>query len=193
MNVRLEKEFDFMASAYLDGSVICNKYKIKMELFTNTMDGVEQNLALDRVRHMLYNRFSNRLFISDADRDIADQFHSMGFKTVVLPEVPVDQIIGIMLFTKLNAVMENRLIVTQLKICSELGDHMWYLQDSEEDFGPFENNGWWHDNKDNVNTVDVVRPGKVVNFSKNKKGWEDLNLDWDHVDDDSTVLEFSND
>ena len=193
MNVRLEKEFDFMASAYLDGSVICNKYKIKMELFTNTMDGVEQNLALDRVRHMLYNRFSNRLFINEIDRDIADQFHAMGFKTVVLPEAPVDQIIGIMLFTKLNAVMENRLIVTQLKICSELGDHMWYLQDSEEDFGPFENNGWWHDNTDNVNTVDVVRPGKVVNFSKNKKGWEDINLDWDHVDDGSTVLEFSND
>lgn len=192
MNVRLEKDFNFMACAYLDDSVICNKYKIKMELFTNTMDGVEQNVALDRVRHMLYNRFSNRLFISNTNQDIADQFHAMGLKTVVLPEVPVDQIIGIMLFTKLNAVMENRLIVTQLKICSELGDHMWYCQDSEEDFGPFENDGWWHESTDNVNTVDVVRPGKVVNFRKSKKGWADHNLDWDH-NDDSTEIEFSND
>jgi len=193
MNVRLEKDFDFMASAYLDGSVVCNKYKIKMELFTNTMDGIEQNIALDRLRHMLYNRFSNRLFINETDQDTANQFHVIGFKTVVLPEAPVDQIIGIMLFTKLNAVMENRLIVTKLKICSELGDHMWYLQDTEEDFGPFEDNGWWHDSTDNVNTIDVVRPGKVVDFRKSKKGWADLGLDWDHIDDGSTIIEFSDD
>lgn len=192
MNVRLEKDFDFMASAYLNGDVICNKYKIKMEIFTNTMDGIEQNVALDRTRHMLYNRFSNRLFISQTDQEIADQFRELGFKTVCLPEAPVDQIIGIMLFTKLNAVMENRLIVTQLKICSELGDHMWYLQDTEEDFGPFEDNGWWHDSTDNVNTI-INRPGKVVNFNKNKKGWLDLGLDWDQDEDGSTILDLSND
>lgn len=191
MNVRLEKDFDFIASAYIDNSVICNKYKIKIEMFTNTIDGIEQNIALDRIRHMLYHRFSNRLFISDQQNSVATQFRELGFKTVSLPEVPVDQIIGIMLFTKLNAVMENKLIITQLKICSELGDHMWYLQDSEEDFGPFEDNGWWHESTDNVNNIDN-QPGKVVSLNKNKKGWQDLNLDWDRFEDGSTILDFSN-
>lgn len=193
MNVRLEKEFDFIASAYLDNSVICNKYKLKIELFTNTMDGIEQNIALDRVRHMLYNRFSNRLFINNTDQDIADQFHGMGFKTVVLPAEPVDQIIGIMLFAKLNAVMENRLIITELKICSELGDHMWYLQNTDEDFGPFEESGWWHESMDHVNTIDIVRPGKVVTLHKNKKNWANIGLDWEQDIDDSTLIELSDD
>lgn len=187
MNVRLEKSFDFLASAYLNGQVFCNKYKLEIEFFTNTMDGYEQNTALDRVRHMLYHKFSNSLFIDQADQDKAQQFEQLGFQTVSIPGPAVEQLIGILLFVKLNAVMENRLIITQLKLCSELADNMWYCQDGEEDFGPFEEDGWWHESGDNLKAGNS-QAGKIVELNKTKKGWHSVGLDWDQTGDDSTVF-----
>jgi hypothetical protein len=100
MNVRLEKTFNFLANVYLDNTVFSNKYMLQVEFMTNTYDHLEQNIALDRLRHMLYNKFSNRLFISKENKNTADQFELLNFKTALMPEAPVDQLVGIMLFCK---------------------------------------------------------------------------------------------
>lgn len=182
MNVRLEKTFSFLASTYLDGTVLSNKYVLQVEFLTNTLDHWEQNTALDRLRHMLYNKFSNRLFIDEDNRRVADQFSSLNFKTVLMPGPPVDQLIGIMLFVKLNAVMEDRLIITQLKLASELGDDLFYLQDSEEDYGPFEDTGWWNESSDSIE-LHSNNIGNVVSFSKPLNDWSSLGLDWQQTGD----------
>ena len=181
MNVRLEKNFSFLASTYLDNSVLSNKYMLQIEFMTNTFDHLEQNTALDRLRHMLYNKFSNRLFIDQEQKNIADQFSQLNFKTVTIPGAPVDQLIGIMLFVKLNAVMEGRLIITQIKLASELGDELFYLQDSEEEYGPFEESGWWHDTTDSVETHETSI-GNVVTLVKTQD-WESFGLAWDQTGD----------
>lgn len=184
MNVRIEKTFDFLATAYLDGQVFANKYYISVEMLTNTMEHYEQNTALDRVRHMLYNQFTNALFIDDEKKQEADKFSQLGVKTVLIPGPPVDQLIGIMLFCKLNAVMEERLFITQLKIASDLGDHLYYLQDSEEDVGPFEYTGWWHESARDIEDVQQEnKQGNVIAFGKKHKGWHSFGLDWDQSGD----------
>lgn len=191
MNVRLAIDFDFLASAYLDAQVFCNRYMVQLELITNTMDHIDQNVALDRIRHMLYHEFSNALFISDSKSDLATQFDQLGSKTCVIPGPPVDQLLGIMLFAKLNAVMQERLFLTQLKISSDLGDKLVYCQDSEEDLGPFEYTGWWHDSDNRIaNTSQNDKHGNVVELGNKIDPWHQFGLEWNKDTDTEAIVDF---
>lgn len=188
MNVRLETEFSFLANVFFDNKVHSNRYRVKLELTTNTMDGYEQNIALDRVRHMLYKVFYSCCFMHENDIAVSRSMKEIGLHPVLLPDVPVDQIVGLMLFTKLTSVMEERLLLTQLSICSELGNNMWYLQDIEEDIGPFEEKGWWHDSSESISNAESnIGSGNVISLNSIKRGWEQHNLSWD------TEIELSND
>jgi len=191
MNVRLEHQFQFTAGTYLDDKLHMNNYYVKAEMITQSVDGIEQNIALDRMRHMLFRHFQDAVFLSHADVDAIDKLQSADLNVVILPETPVDQIIGIMLYCKLNAIMQDRLYITQLKISSDLGQNLWYLQDDQEDVGPFEELGWWH-------TADPNTFEKNTNYSniirlQKSNTWHDFHLEWDDellVKDDSTVLAF---
>lgn len=194
MNVRLKINFDFLASAYLDSQVFCNRYLLELDLISNTMDHIDQNVALDRMRHMLYHEFSNSLFVSDEKPDIAEKFNQLGFKTCAIPGPPVDQLLGIMLFAKLNAVMQERLFVTQLKISSDLGDKLVYCQDSEEDLGPFEYTGWWHNPDNSIQAVTTgKKSGNVVDLGTKIDPWHQFGLEWSKDLDSESVIEFSDD
>lgn len=194
MNVRLEHQFQFTAGTYLDGKLCMNNYYVKLEMITQSVDGIEQNIALDRMRHMLFRHFQDCVFINNTDTDAIDKLQSADLNVVILPETPVDQIIGIMLYCKLNAIMQDRLYITQLKISSDLGQNLWYLQDEQEDVGPFEELGWWH-------TADPNTFEKNTNYSniirlQKSNTWHDFHLEWDDellVKDDSTVLAFGKD
>lgn len=195
MNVRLEHQFQFTAGTYLDSKLHMNNYYVKLEMITQTVDGVEQNIALDRMRHMLFRHFQDGAFVKYTDVDVIDKLQSADLNVVILPETPVDQIIGIMLYCKLNAIMQDRLYITQLKISSDLGQNLWYLQDEQEDVGPFEELGWWH-------TADPNTFEKNTNYSniirlQKSNTWHDFNLEWDDEllvkEEDSTVLAFGKD
>jgi hypothetical protein len=192
MNVRLEYELKFIAGAYLNRQVMMNQYRVQFEMITQSYDGIEQNIALDRVRHMLYKEFASSVFVDGEDLGAVEKLETAGLKVVVLPDVPVDQIIGIMLYCKLNAVMEQRMLITQLKISSDLGQRMIYCQDEEEDIGPFEPTGWWHEGSPNVFDK-KFKKHKIVKLVKNKT-WTDVNLGWNNDQNDgSTVITFDND
>lgn len=192
MNVRLEKSFDFFASQYLDGQVCCNRFCIDLEIITNTMDYIDQNVALDRVRHMLYNEFNSVLFLSDEKSELAVKFSELGFKTCTIPGPPVDQLLGIMLFAKLNAVMQERLFITQIKISSDLGDKLVYCQDSEEDLGPFEYTGWWHNSDNNIHDTDNIdTKGNVISLGKKVDPWHKFSLEWSQDLPAEHVIEFT--
>jgi len=101
----------------------------------------------------------------------------MGIRVTTLPEEPVDQIVGMMLYYKLNAVMEQRMTVTGLDIASSLGDNVWYQHDEDDLSGPFATDGWWyrasmqHESIEPDPVLDNVV--KVI-----PTGWYELNLDW---------------
>lgn len=195
MNVRLEHQFEFTAGTYLDAKLHMNNYRVKIEMITLSVDGIEQNIALDRMRHMLFNHFQDCVFVQSSEIDAIDKFQNAEINVVVIPETPVDQIIGIMLYCKLNAVMQDRLCITQLKISSDLGQNLWYLQCDEEEVGPFEDLGWWH--SADPNTFEKNKNySNIIRLQKNNS-WHDFNLEWDDEllvkDDNSTVLAFGKD
>ena len=185
MNVRLEYELRFVAGAYLD-QVIMNQYRVQFEMLTQSYDGIHQNIALDRVRHMLYKEFASSVFVEGENTDAVEKLAAAGLKVVALPDLPVDQIVGIMLYCKLNAVMEERIIITQLKISSNLGQRMVYCQDQEEDVGPFETTGWWHDPSPTVFDK-RSKKHKIVKLVK-ARSWSDVNLGWDDDHSDGSTL-----
>jgi hypothetical protein len=106
-----------------------------------------------------------------------------------LPEEPVDQVVGIMLHCKLNAIVENRMIITETEIASELGENIAYLHNDDEQLGPLSDAGWWQDSDASHCDHQLISTDKVVAVNFNSS-WRELNLQWKN---ESSVVETDSD
>ena len=178
MNVRLQYDLEFMAGIYYDDRLQMNSYSVSMSLLTKTTDAVNTNIAMDRLKIFMHGELANTVFINQDARERAEMLQIMGINVTTLPEEPVDQIVGMMLYYKLNAIMEGRMAVTRLDLMSALGDSVWYQHDEEEDSpGPFRAEGWWHESTVQHNTVDMGDVGNnVVKVVPN--AWIEYGLTW---------------
>ncbi len=177
MNVRLQYDVEFLAGIYYDERLQLNSYSASLSMITKTTDAVETNIAMDRLKFFINGVVDNTVFINQAHTDQAETLLYLGANVTTLPEEPVDQIIGMMLFYKLNAIMEGRIEITQLDINSVLGDNVWYLHDEEDNPGPFATKGWWDDSSTQHETIELepVDDNVVKVIST---GWYELGLDW---------------
>jgi hypothetical protein len=166
----------FTAGVHWDDSMFMNNYVIKLYLITNCVDSASQNVALNRIKHFVYSELSNTIFINNTYVDRCQLYADAGLKITTLPAEPVDQIIGIMLYSKLNAIMENRMIINELSINSELGDHVSYLHAFDENLGEFAESGWWQDADLIHYDPTLIDSNKVVTMPH--AVWQELNLAW---------------
>jgi hypothetical protein len=191
MNVRLQHERSFLASTWspdlLPGSqnFLTNHYHVRIRMITHVLDNQEINIAAQRSLYMLDTEFSDTVFLNQQYEEPARFMQSLGMDVTLLPGEPVDQIIGMMLYCKLNAVMAGRITVTQLEICSERGDHVWYLHERDEPLGPFESQGWW--NLEDPMHIDTP-PLETDTPSIQPDPWHSLELAWPVEPVPSTVV-----
>ena len=194
MNVRLQYDLDFLAGIYYDERLQLNSYSISMSLLTKTTDALNTNIAMDRLKMFMHGELANTVFINQTAKERAEMLQIMGVNVTTLPEEPVDQIVGMMLYYKLNAIMEGRMTVTRLDLMSALGDSVWYQHDADEDSpGPFRAEGWWHESTVQHNTVDVEDVGdNVVKVVPN--AWIEYGLTWpeDTVEPTANTVVFAN-
>jgi hypothetical protein len=194
MNVRIEYPAEFMAAAYWDNSVMMNSYVVRCEMVTNTQDSREQNIALERLKYILFMQMQNSVFVDHREKAAIKRLQAAGMRTVIFPEQPVDQIIGMMLYSKLDSVIEGRMSVTQLKLASELGENITYFQTNTETVGPFAHKGWW--NSPDPSVSDSKDEGKIVSI-RGTTTWQLLGLDWDDSEQENnkgnTVVAFRKD
>lgn len=193
MNVRIQYPVEFMAAAYFDNSVLMNNYTVRCHMVTNHKQGRQQNIALERMKYMLFVQMQNSVFVDHREKQAIKRLQAAGLRTVVLPEQPVDQIVGMMLYSKLDAVMEGRLVMTELSLSSEQGENITYYQTDNETLGPFEQKGWWQSPDPSVS--DNANNGKVVSI-KGAETWQLLDLDWDDDKEENkgnTVVAFRKD
>ena len=177
MNVRLQYDLEFLAGIYYEDQLQMNRYTVSLNLLTKSKDSVSTNIALDRAKAFVHGALESTVFINQDNTERAEFMQMMGINVTTLPEEPVDQIIGMMLYYKLNAVMEERMAVTSLDISSTLGDSVWYQHDDEDAAGPFAEEGWWHRASMQHETVErESEPGNVVKVIST--GWHELNLEW---------------
>ena len=193
MNVRLQYDVEFLAGIYYEGSLKMNSYSVSMNLLTVSTDPVITNIAMDRLKYFIFGELDSTVFINSEYQEQAEMLSMLGVNVTTLPEEPVDQIVGMMLYYKLNAIMEGNMIVTALDISSELGDSVWYQHDEDDSSGPFAKDGWWVDSGLQHDSIELEpiedKVVKVVN-----KGWNELGLDWPDPDSPPTgnVVVFGN-
>lgn len=177
MNVRLQYDVDFLAGIYFEGNLQINSYDVVMSLETNTNDTVRINIAMERLKAFIHSELANVVFINREHENEAELLQALGVNICTLPEEPVDQIIGLMLYCKLNSIMEGQLEIVSLDIKSSLGDDVWYQHNEDESMGPFERDGWWHKNNTQKETLDPDgTPENVVKVQST--GWKEYGLDW---------------
>lgn len=177
MNVRLQYDLDFAAGIYYDNSLQINQYSVSLNLVTKTTDAEETNIAMNRIKCFVWSELEHTVFINQAHQEKAELMSLLGINVTTLPEEPVDQIIGMMLYCKLNAIMEGRMVVTSLDIQSTLGDQVWYLHDEEDALGPFANDGWWTLPSVQHETIEVDPVAENV-VKVTTTGWQEYGLEW---------------
>lgn len=189
MNVRLLKNWGWNSGIVHEGEYHINTYALSVDLLTATEDHREQNIAYDRMRHWITEVLTDAVMIEQG-HELVDAFLTTGQRVIEMPTGPADQLVGIMLYRKLNAIMEGRIIVTDISVSSDLGDHMVYLHSDGDAEGPFADSGWWSDSRAVFSSRRPRKNAKVISMSRQSE-WIDLGLDWNEVprsNDPNTVV-----
>ncbi len=196
-NVRLTKTFEIpviVVSERYNYPVIIT-YTATAHMVTSTEDTVQQNVAYDRMRFWIQFIMTDSVLIAQDDERL-EAWAKTGCKLMVFPEDPIDQLVGIMLCCKLNAIVEGRISVEEVEISSTLDDDIVYHHAVDEHEGPFAVNGWWLDPKpvSNNDTKVRARHGKIINIKKSDS-WKEYGLDWNQEDVEAQILvaDFGND
>lgn len=177
MNVKLQYHIAFNAGAWFDNELTMATYQVRLKFLTQTIDPADQNIALERVKHFLLEEIHSTIFINQAEIETAEYLAEVGINVTTLPEEPADQVVSIMLYHKLNAVMEGRMKITELVLSSDAGDNIEYYQSSTDQTGLFVDMGWWNEStlrhNDFVNEEDD-KPVVVMELDE----WKDRDLAW---------------
>lgn len=192
MNVRLKDSLSFVAAIYFNDTFIMNNYYVEIEMVTNNDDGEVVNIARERMKYWVSYVVGNSLFINEAETKKYEEFVNIGIKTIKLPDEPVEQIIGLMLYCKLSAIMEDNILISNLNISSELGDNCWYMHNLNEDIGPFDLQGWWHNADITYHDRVKEKKGRVVKLNENPS-WNELDLAWPNDDAKESVIKLFKD
>lgn len=145
----------------------------------------EQNVAMERIKYFLNECLENGIFIQDTEHKVIEKYASCGFKVCTVPEEPYDQIITLMLLTKLNSITEGRLVITDITLGSRISDQVKFTCDIENPRGPFEEQGWWLDNSTSISDPikTSVKKDKIVKlFKTSSVDWAEFNLVWKEKD-----------
>lgn len=181
MNVRLQCNMALMGAVHFNDALQINAYQINLSLKTRSVDRAAINVAMDRLRCFIHAELVHAVFVNQNEQGLADTLAMIGANPVTLPCEPTDQAIGIMLFCKLNAIMEGVIHVTALDIASTLGDDVWFEFTEEDSMGCFAEPGWWSDSTTVHNNLCAQTDDNVVKVMPNH--WAEYDLLWpDTVD-----------
>lgn len=157
---------------------MANHFNCQLDLLTVSESASEQNIAYERMKYFMHHVMDDSILIGSDDPAL-DRYMETGARVVVLPDEPVDQIVGIMLYLKLNAIMENRMVVSRTETWSTQGDQTSYIHVSGENVGPnLGQDGWWVDSRPTWSAVRQRANSKVVNLERTAD-WKDYGLAWD--------------
>jgi hypothetical protein len=185
LTTRIERDFSFQAGVYFQEEFLMNVYTISLYMDVETESIREQNVAMERIKYFLNDCLENSIFVQDTEHKIIEKYNSCGFKVCTVPEEPYDQIITILLLTKLNSITEGRLVITDITLGSRISDQVKFSYDIESPRGPLEVAGWWTDNGTSISdpVKKSVRKDKIVKLFKTQStDWAEYNLIWKEKD-----------
>ena len=177
MNVRIKFPINFTAGIFYRDELQMNNYMVTLSMLTNSLDGKINNIALDRIKYIIYTEIESSIFINSADNERCAKFIDAGLKITTIPDTPVDQLIGIMLYHKLSAITEDRLLIEEIEISSSLGEGLIYVHGEHENVDELSIPDWWK----SVDLVhcepELIGSDEIVTLA-NLTVWRDLDLAW---------------
>ena len=177
MTAKIQRSFDFLAGVHFGSEFYSNLYEFDAYLNVETESIEEQNIALERIKYFLDYCLQHCIFVRETDTKTIDKLTDADLRVCTLPEDPYDQIIGIMLMQKLNAIAEGRLVITDISITSRLSDGVTCFHTLEDNIGPFKVGGWWDDNSPILTDV-KLKNKKVIKITKKNFEWTEFDLEW---------------
>ena len=185
MNVRLQYTMNFTAGVHYHERMVMNNYMLKVFMITNTTVAENTTIAFERLKYFIAE-LDSTVFVNSEEQLACQQYVNAGIKITTLPVDPVDQIIGVMLFHKLNAIMEDRIIMVETELSSVLGDSMVYIHSENETAENLVIPEWWM-TPDLVHCdTDLIDNDKVLAIHQ-AGAWRELDLGWiDTVQSDQT-------
>jgi hypothetical protein len=176
MNVRLRNDFYLKSAVWYDDSFKINNYTISCDFITVSDRSQDHIVALDRINY-LFDFCNDACFINQNQTKKIRSLKSCNIKVIDLPQEPVDQIVGLVLFYKINAICEQKFLCTDLDISSELGSNIHYLHSDHERTAAVPDTGWWHDSSPNFHVITRQPNKKIVKFPV-MDNWQNLDLFW---------------
>jgi hypothetical protein len=155
-----------------------NNYNLTLWMTTNSENSVDQTISFERIKYFIYSQIDNTIFINGANKTQCTLLSKAGLDITPLPSDPVDQLIGIMLYHKLNAIAEDRMIVVETEISSTYGANMIYLHAEFENTTGYKQPTWWT-SPDLTHSDFVVstKSEKVLSIPQSTD-WAELDLAW---------------
>jgi hypothetical protein len=177
MNVRLIKTWHWQSGLVYRDAFYINTYTATVHMHTTSMYDSDHDIAYGRMDYWFEEVMQDSVMIA-ADASAVKAYAATGQRTLLFPDDPVDQLVGIMLCLKLNAITEGRLIITDVDISSVHGADMTYQHNQAEAVGPLGAAGWWQDARPIWNhTSSSTRGSKIVSLNR-AADWHSLHLDW---------------
>lgn len=175
MNIQIQKDFTFLAAIHFEKKFMLNLYELSAQMEVLTENVREQNIAIERMNYFLGTYIEDAIFIEDTEKEAIQNYNNAGIKTCIVPEEPYDQIIGMILINKCNAIMENKIVINQVIFGSKLSNLIKFNIDGEVSQLEYPENAWY--NKNTLSVTEKGKKDKIVNlFDKNT--WAELGLTW---------------
>lgn len=175
MNIQIQKDFTFLAAIHFEKKFMLNLYELSAQMEVLTENVREQNIAIERMNYFLGTYIEDAIFIEDTEKEAIQNYNNAGIKTCIVPEEPYDQIIGMILINKCNAIMENKIVINQVTFGSKLSNLIKFNIDGEVSQLEYPENAWY--NKNTLSVTEKGKKDKIVNlFDKNT--WAELGLTW---------------
>lgn len=149
---------------------------VRMQVVTGVHD--EYNLAYSRLRYWFQDIMHDAVLLDHADPRLP-AWRSAGMLCIEFPVAPVDQVIGLMLMSKLTAMTEGRVIIQEVTVSSPADEYVAYHCDKDDNLHWFEESGWWRDSGPNhvMDTKPARGSSKVISIQRSQT-WKDHDLEW---------------
>jgi len=146
MNVKLGYTIQFPAGIWWDDQIIMNHYILTIKMITVTKNRHNHQVCLERLKYIVQAVLTDAVFIDESEEEQIGLLDAAHVRMIVLPDIPIDQIIGMMLYSKLNAVFEGNMLVRSVLLSSDASDNVIVEHNDDEMLSdPFNTEGWWTD------------------------------------------------
>lgn len=169
------KDFTFLSCVHFDKRFMTNLYEMSASMSVETDNIHEQNVAIERMNYYLTHYLDDSVFVCDTETTAIDNYKNAGIKPCIIPEEPYDQVVGLILLNKCNAIMENRIIIEDMVFGSKLSNLVRFKIDIETAVNEYSGKFWYNDH--NLSSEKKKTKTKIVSLFGNNT-WEELNLTW---------------